>query len=303
MFDLDRAIAGWRRQMSAAGLESFESLDELESHLRDDVEMRMRSGLTAEQAFTAAVREIGSAKSLKGEFEKNLAQDPFKHEWRARLAKIFVFGLAGCALMTGVSWLFKLPFGVELPLSGFAFAALLVGFVWLLLTARRAAANQGSLPVDDSMLAAEAKQSLETARREAMRFHHDFIGTEHALLGLFEAQDGIVAKVLRDCGLERGMVREEIEKIIGVGLDRETDQVLPCACTPRLKRAMQLAAREAAAMKPNSVGAEHLLLGLLIEGQGVAGLVLRRLGVSLEAARAAILRETGGAGGEPTTAS
>jgi hypothetical protein len=301
MFDLDGAIAGWRRQMSAAGLESSESLDELESHLRDDVEMRMRSGLTAEQAFTAAVREIGSAKSLKGEFEKNLAQDPFKHEWRARLAKIFVFGLAGCALMTGVSWLFKLPFGVELPLSGFAFAALLVGFVWLLLTARRAAANQGSLPVDDSMLAAEAKQSLETARREAMRFHHDFIGTEHALLGLFDAQDGIVTKVLRDCGLDRGMVREEIEKIIGVGLVHETAQVLPR--TPRLKRAMKLAAREAGALKPNSVGAEHLLLGLLIEGQGVAALVLRRFGVSLEAARAAILREAGGAGGEPTTGS
>jgi hypothetical protein len=301
MFDLDGAIAGWRRQMSAAGLESSESLDELESHLRDDVEMRMRSGLTAEQSFAAAVHEIGSAKSLTCEFGKNLAKDRFKHEWRARLAKIFVFGLAGAALLTGIGWLFQLPFGVELPLSGFAFAALLVAFVWLLLTARRAAANQFFLPVDDSVLTADAKQSLETAHREAMRFHHDFIGTEHALLGLFDAQDGIVTKVLRDCGLDRGMVREEIEKIIGVGLVHETAQVLPR--TPRLKRAMKLAAREAGAPKPNSVGAEHLLLGLLIEGQGVAALVLRKFGVSLEAARAAILREAGGAGGEPTTGS
>ena len=261
MFDLDRAIAGWRRQMSAAGLASSESLDELESHLRDDVEMRMRSGLTAEQAFAAAVHEIGSAKSLKCEFEKNLAKNWYKYEWPARLAKIFVFGLAGSALMTGAGWLFQLPFGVELPLSGFAFAALLVAFVWLLLTARRAAANQGFWPVDDSMLTADAKQSLHAARREAMRFHHDFIGTEHALLGLFEAQDGIVAKVLRDCRLDRGVVREEIEKIIGVGLVREMPQVLPR--TPRLKKAMKLAAREAAgALKPNSVGAEHLLLGL-----------------------------------------
>jgi hypothetical protein len=238
---------------------------------------------------------------LTCEFGKNLAKDRFKHEWRARLAKIFVFGLAGAALLTGIGWLFQLPFGVELPLSGFAFAALLVAFVWLLLTARRAAANQFFLPVDDSVLTADAKQSLETAHREAMRFHHDFIGTEHALLGLFDAQDGIVTKVLRDCGLDRGMVREEIEKIIGVGLVHETAQVLPR--TPRLKRAMKLAAREAGALKPNSVGAEHLLLGLLIEGQGVAALVLRRFGVSLEAARAAILREAGGAGGEPTTGS
>jgi hypothetical protein len=238
---------------------------------------------------------------LTCEFGKNLAKDRFKHEWRARLAKIFVFGLAGAALLTGIGWLFQLPFGVELPLSGFAFAALLVAFVWLLLTARRAAANQFFLPVDDSVLTADAKQSLETARREAMRFHHDFIGTEHALLGLFDAQDGIVTKVLRDCGLDRGMVREEIEKIIGVGLVHETAQVLPR--TPRLKRAMKLAAREAGALKPNSVGAEHLLLGLLIEGQGVAALVLRKFGVSLEAARAAILREAGGAGGEPTTGS
>jgi hypothetical protein len=301
MFDLDRSIAGWRRQISAAGLESSESLDELESHLRDDVEARMRSGLIAEQAFAAAVREIGSARSLKYEFEKNLAKDPFKHEWRARLAKIFVFGLAGSALLTGIGWLFQLPFGVELPLSGFAFAVTCVAFAWLLLAARRAAANQVFLPLDDSMLTADARQSLEAARTEAMRFHHDFIGTEHALLGLFEAQNGIVAKVLRDCGLERGMVREEVEKIIGVGLVHETAQVLPR--TPRLKKAMAFAAREARALKHEGVGTEHLLLGLLIEGQGVAALVLRSLGVSLEAARAAILRETGGAGGEPTTAS
>jgi ATP-dependent Clp protease ATP-binding subunit ClpC len=66
---------------------------------------------------------------------------------------------------------------------------------------------------------------------------------------------------------------------------------------------MAFAAREARALKHEGVGTEHLLLGLLIEGQGVAALVLRSLGVSLEAARAAILRETGGAGGEPTTAS
>ena len=299
MFDFDRAIAGWRRQLRAAGFESSESLDELESHLRDDVEMRMRSGLTAEQAFAVAVREIGSARSLKCEFEKNLAKSRFKYEWSARLAKIFVFGLAGSALMTGAGWLFQLPFGVELPLSGFAFAALLVAFVWLLLTVRRAAANQSFLPVNDSILTADARQGLDAAHREAMRFHHDFIGTEHALLGLFEAPDGIVAKVLRDFGLERGMVGEEIEKIIGVGLVREMPQVLPR--TPRLKRAMELAAREARALKHDGVGAEHLLLGLLIEGSGVAALVLRNLGVSVEAARAAILREAGGAGGEPAT--
>ena len=124
MFDLDRAIADWRRQLRAAGFKPSETLDELESHLREDAEARMRSGLTAEQAFVAAVREIGSAKSLKCEFEKNLAKDPFKREWLAKVAKIFVFGLAGSALLTGVGWLFQLPFGVELPLSGFAFAAI-----------------------------------------------------------------------------------------------------------------------------------------------------------------------------------
>jgi hypothetical protein len=300
MFDLDRAIADWRRQMLAAGIKSSESLDELESHLRDDVEGQMRSGLGTEAAFAAARERIGSAKSLKGEFEKNLAPKPFKREWLARLAKIFIFGLAGSAVLTGIGWLFQLPFGMELPLSGFAFAATAAAFVWLLLTARHSAMEQGLL-FDGTLLTADAKQSLEVARAEAARFHHDFIGTEHALLGLFEANAGIVAKVLRNCGLDRGVVREEIEKIIGVGLVRETAQILPC--TPRLKRAMKLAAQEACAMKYDGVGAEHLFLGLLREGQGVAGIVLRNLGVSLEAARAAILRETGGTGGEPATGS
>lgn len=292
MFNLERAIADWRRQLRAAGIDSSVTLDELESHLRDDMEARRRLGLSEAEAFAAAVREIGSAGSLGREFEKN----PLRREVAARMAKILVVGVAGSALLTGVGAIFKLPLSLELPLSGFAFAVVLTFFVWMLRTAGLSAIRRGAL-LDLSLLTAGAKRSLDAARTEAARFHHDFIGTEHALLGLFAVSDGTVARVLWNCGLERQTVLREVEKFVGIGPMHETARELPC--TPRLTQAVQLAAREARALKLDRVGAEHLLLGLLVEGRGVASLVLKNLGVSLEALRAAILREAGEAGGEP----
>src|SRR5687768_13036549 len=92
MFNLDQAIAEWRRQMAVAGVKDPETLDELESHLRDDVERQLRSGLSERQAFEEAVRRIGQAAALKGEFEKTRPSE------NSRKLKLLLKGIVGVVL-------------------------------------------------------------------------------------------------------------------------------------------------------------------------------------------------------------
>jgi ATP-dependent Clp protease ATP-binding subunit ClpC len=122
-----------------------------------------------------------------------------------------------------------------------------------------------------------------------LHFHHDFIGTEHVLLGLFSAEDGIVPAVLKRMGIEHGKVRVEVEKIVASQPGHIVGPMIPY--TPRARRALRLAAEEAKSLCRAEVGPEHILLGLLREGEGVAGLVLRSLGVNVEKTRAEILKE------------
>jgi ATP-dependent Clp protease ATP-binding subunit ClpC len=137
-----------------------------------------------------------------------------------------------------------------------------------------------------------AWQSFELAGAEAARFHHDFIGTEHVLLGLLGEENGKVGKVLENLGVRRENVRAEIEKIVGVGPQSHTDR--PARYTPRAKKAFQFAIREAKAARAVRAEPEHVLLGLLDGCGGVAALVLKQLGVDADKVREQIRKQAEG---------
>jgi len=134
-----------------------------------------------------------------------------------------------------------------------------------------------------------ACQVLALARKEADRFHHHFVGTEHLLLGLIELGQGVAVNVLQKLGLDLETVRREVEKQVGTGPDQYALGNIPY--TPRVKKVLALAAKEARALRHTYIGTEHLLLGLLREGDGVAARVLENLEVDIEKTRQEILKE------------
>jgi len=144
---------------------------------------------------------------------------------------------------------------------------------------------------DESMnnLTPRAQQVLALARKEADRFNHNFVGTEHLLLGLIKLGQGVAVNVLQKLGLDLDTVRLEVEKQVGTGPDQKVMGSIPY--TPRVKKVLSLAAKEAKALNHTYVGTEHLLLGLLREGDGVAARVLKNLDVDIEQTRQEILKE------------
>jgi ATP-dependent Clp protease ATP-binding subunit ClpA len=134
-----------------------------------------------------------------------------------------------------------------------------------------------------------AQQVLALARKEADRFHHNFVGTEHLLLGLISLGQGVAVNVLQKMGVDLETVRVDVEKQIGTGPDQKMFGNLPY--TPRVKKVLLLAAGEAKALNHSYVGTEHVLLGLLREGDGVASRVLQNLEVDIEQTRQEILKE------------
>ncbi len=151
-----------------------------------------------------------------------------------------------------------------------------------------------------------AQQVMALARKEADRFNHNYVGTEHLLLGLIKLGQGVAVNVLQKLGLDLETLRLEVEKQVGTGSDQKLIGNIPL--TPRVKKVLQLASKEARALNHTYVGTEHLLLGLLREGDGVAARVLKNLDVDIEATRQEILKEldpnfsgeepAGGEGGE-----
>jgi ATP-dependent Clp protease ATP-binding subunit ClpA len=139
-----------------------------------------------------------------------------------------------------------------------------------------------------------AQQVIALARKEADRFNHNFVGTEHLLLGITALGQGVAAEVLMTMGIDLGLVRNEVERQVGTGPDQKMIGHIPY--TPRVKKVLALAAKEAKALKDLYLGTEHILLGLLREGDGVAARVLKNLDVDIEKTRAEILkrRETSG---------
>lgn len=134
-----------------------------------------------------------------------------------------------------------------------------------------------------------AQQVLALARKEADRFNHNYVGTEHLLLGLIKLGQGVAVNVLQKMGLDLETVRMEVEKQVGSG--PETKMVGNIPYTPRVKKVLALASKEAKALQHSYVGTEHILLGLLREGEGVAARVLKSLEVDIERTRNEILKE------------
>src|ERR1700732_3502947 len=134
-----------------------------------------------------------------------------------------------------------------------------------------------------------AQQVLALARKEADRFNHNYVGTEHLLLGLIKLGQGVAVNVLQKMGLDLETVRMEVEK--HVGSHPETKMVGNIPYTPRVKKVLALAGKEAKALNHSYVGTEHILLGLLREGEGVAARVLKSLELDIERTRNEILKE------------
>ncbi len=134
-----------------------------------------------------------------------------------------------------------------------------------------------------------AQQVLALARKEADRFNHNYVGTEHLLLGLIKLGQGVAVSVLERMGLDLESVRMEVEKQVGTGPDQKVSGNIPY--TPRVKKVLALANKEAKALNHSYVGTEHILLGLLREGEGVAARVLQTLGVDIQRTRNEILAE------------
>src|ERR1700694_4106266 len=150
-----------------------------------------------------------------------------------------------------------------------------------------------------------ARKVMQLANQEAQRFNHEYIGTEHILLGLVKEGTGVAANVLKNLDIDLRKIRMEVEKIVQAGPDMVTMGKLPQ--TPRAKKVIEYSIEEARNLNHNYVGTEHLLLGLLREQEGVAAQVLMNLGLKLEDVREEVLNLLGhnmdsgeGGGGERT---
>ncbi len=133
-----------------------------------------------------------------------------------------------------------------------------------------------------------AQQVLALARKEAQNFRHNYIGTEHILLGIIKLGQGVAVNVLRKMGVNLENASAEIERIVGKGV---SDNVSDIQQTQRVKKVLAFASYEASQLNHNYIGTEHILLGLLREGEGVAATVLRELGINIDACRNQILAE------------
>jgi ClpX C4-type zinc finger/Clp amino terminal domain, pathogenicity island component len=131
-----------------------------------------------------------------------------------------------------------------------------------------------------------ARKVLQLAQEEAQRFNHNYIGTEHLLLGLLREDEGVAAKVLGNLGVELNNVRSSVEFIIGRG-DRTVAGDI--GLTPRAKKVLQLSVDEARRLNHPYIGTEHLLLGLVREGEGIAAGVIESQGVSLGKVRSQVV--------------
>jgi hypothetical protein len=346
MFSLEKSIAEWRRQMLAGGIKSNHVLDELENHLREDVEQRIRSGTAAQRAFEEAAQQIGNADALKLEFAKVTRHGPrvsydfqrficislalymplietwtlFEYEMTPTVR---LFGLA--VVWASAAYIGLLPYlnrsywhsvrGLGIR-KGLIFVCACITPLWCLYLLL-STTNLVHLPseiiygvvfwslvnvcwVTGLVLAygfdAESldlwtpavQEAFEVAQAEAVRFHHDYVGTEHVLLGLLGVENSCVSKVLGKMGVQCESVRAEIEKIVSSGPKSHPVRTPPY--TPRAKKALAIAKREAKAMRSDRVDSEHVFLGLICEGSGVAALVLKNLGVNVQKAREEVLR-------------
>jgi Clp amino terminal domain, pathogenicity island component len=134
------------------------------------------------------------------------------------------------------------------------------------------------------------------AQEEARLLNHNYIGTEHVLLGLIHEEQGVAARALTELGISLDAVRAEVEQIVGQGKSPPTGHI---PFTPRAKKVLELSLREALALGHNYIGTEHILLGLIREGEGVAAQVLVKLGAGLDRVRQVVVQLLAGYAGPP----
>src|SRR6266516_684972 len=145
-----------------------------------------------------------------------------------------------------------------------------------------------------------ARRVIPLAQEEAQRLNHDYVGTEHLLLGLLSEGEGVAAKALASLGISLEAVRVQVQEIIGQGLSAPTGHI---PFTPRAKKVLELSLREALQLGHNYIGTEHILLGLIREGEGVAAQVLVKLGADPSRVRQQVIQLLAGAQGkEPAAA-
>jgi len=143
-----------------------------------------------------------------------------------------------------------------------------------------------------------ARKVILLAKEEAKRFNHDYIGTEHILLGLIREGEGVAAAVLQKLGLSPEKIRLEVEKLVQSGPSTMVSGDIPF--TPKAKKVIELAMEEARSLGHNYIGTEHLLLGLIREGEGVASQVLMNLGLDLNRVRNEVIALLGSSGPAPS---
>jgi ATP-dependent Clp protease ATP-binding subunit ClpA len=140
-----------------------------------------------------------------------------------------------------------------------------------------------------------ARRVVVLAQEEARILNHNYIGTEHILLGLLREGEGVAAKALESLGMSLEAVRQQVGEIIGKGQDAPSGHI---PFTPRAKKVLELSLREALQLGHDYIGTEHILLGLLSEGEGVAAQVLVRLGADLKRVRRQVIQLLHGGQGE-----
>jgi ATP-dependent Clp protease ATP-binding subunit ClpC len=136
-----------------------------------------------------------------------------------------------------------------------------------------------------------ARRVVVLAQEESRMLSHNFIGTEHILLGLIHEGQGVAALTLESLGISLEAVRRQVEQIIGQGQATPTGHI---PFTPRAKKVLELSLRESLQLGANYIGTEHILLGLIREGEGVAAQVLRQLGADLSRVRQAVIQQLSG---------
>ncbi|HQL02394.1 MAG: Negative regulator of genetic competence ClpC/MecB [Synergistetes bacterium ADurb.Bin155] len=142
-----------------------------------------------------------------------------------------------------------------------------------------------------------SKKVIQLAHREALRMGHDLIGTEHILMGLVAEGDGVAARILQSSGITLEGLRDAVEQFVGRGDQKSKPVDLPLS--PRAKKVLDLAMREAKEMSVNYVGTEHILLGLISEGEGVAAQVLNAAGLDVEKIRGEVIAAVSAGEGSP----
>src|SRR5215471_1194954 len=132
-----------------------------------------------------------------------------------------------------------------------------------------------------------ARRAVVQAQEEARMLSHNYIGTEHILLGLIHERDGMAARALESLGISLDVVRQQVEELIGRGQQAPPEHI---PFTPRSKKVLELSLREALQLGHDYIGTEHILLGLIREGDGVAALVLVKLGGDLNRVREQVIQ-------------